>query len=832
MRLCLLGFAAGVLYLQQQAALPFVEGVYEFMLPLGLAAAVVSFASRAAPSPVRAILLLPGLAVAFAAGFCWAASAAQTRLDDALDPGWEGRNIQLVGVVDDLPQPGSEGNVQFVFQVERVETAGAAVPSRLSLGWYGSRGKRDSEPPPELHAGERWRIVVRLKRPHGNVNPHGFDIEAWLLESDLRATGYVRAGNGNVRLDEFAGRPNDWVQRTREKLRARILDVLEGLPYAGVIAALAIGDQRAIPQEQWLVFNRTGVGHLISISGLHVTLFATLVGALVLLLWRRSGRLTSRLPARKAAALAGALAAFVYVLLAGFQVPAQRTLYMLCVGAVGLWIGRPGTASLVLAWALAVVLVLDPWAVLAAGFWLSFGAVALLLFVGCGRLGEGHWLAAATRTQWAVTLGLLPLMLALFQQVSLVSPLANAFAIPVVSFVVVPLTLGGLIVPWDALLIGAHDVFAACARALEAIAKLPSGSWEQHAPPDWTVAAGVVGVMMLLAPRGVPGRLLGIGWLAPLFLLQPPLPPPSTVWLTVLDVGQGLAVVAQTATRSLLYDTGPRFNDQTDSGNRIIAPYLRAAGIRRLDGMIVSHKDLDHSGGARSLLQTVPLEWMASSLEPEDGLYDAFSGQRAIRCEAGQRWTWDGVEFAFLHPLAESFGNPRVKTNDRGCVLRIATPGGTVLIPGDIEARSERELLQRAAPELRADVLIVPHHGSKTSSTAEFIAAVRPQVAVVAAGYRNRFGHPKPEIMARYRDQGTPVARTDQQGALLIRFDSGGIVSAAGQRQLEKRYWRSAPNPDEASGTNERGCGRQVESRSGSRFWVGEDCNMAVTIAP
>ena len=535
------------------------------------------------------------------------------------------------------------------------------------------------------------------------------------------------------------------------------------------------------------------MGHLISISGLHVTLFATLMGALVLFLWRRSQRLTSWLPARKAAALAGALAAFAYVLLAGFQVPAQRTLYMLSVAAIGLWIGRPGTASTVLAWALGVVLVLDPWAMLAPGFWLSFGAVALLLFVGCQRLAPGQWLAAATRTQWAVTLGLLPPMLALFQQVSLVSPIANAFAIPLVSLVVVPLTLGGLFIPWDPILVAAHEVFALCALALEWLSHLPAANWEQHAPPAWTMLAGIVGVLLLLAPRGVPGRWLGALWLLPLFLLVPAVPAPGQVWITVLDVGQGLAIAVQTAQHALVYDTGPRFNDQADSGNRIIAPYLRAAGIRRLDALIVSHRDSDHSGGARSLLEVVPIAWLASSLAPDDALYEQLSGQRATRCEAGQRWAWDGVGFHFLHPLAESYGNSRLKTNDRGCVLRIDTQRGSVLFAADIEARSERELLARAAGDLAASVLIVPHHGSKTSSTTEFIAAVKPKLAVIAAGYRNRFGHPKPEILARYEEAGIRVVRTDFGGALAVNFTDEGSIVVQGQRERERRYWRSAP---------------------------------------
>ncbi|MBK8741107.1 MAG: ComEC family competence protein [Betaproteobacteria bacterium] len=463
-----------------------------------------------------ALIRLLCVAAGATAGFLYAAIAAERRLADELPARWEGQDIRVAGIVRGLPAVNhSDRSVRFAFDVERVGTPAAIVPSRLSLAWYTTwRGTplKDDEPLPELHAGERWQLTVRLRRPHGNANPHGFDLEAWMLENGLRATGYVRRDEGNRRLAAHSGRFIDRVDALRESIRERILRALDGRPYAGVLVALAVGDQRSVPQDQWLLYNRTGVSHLLSISGLHVTLFATVFGGAVYWCWRRSHRLTTRLPARKAAALLGALAAFGYVLLAGFEVPAQRTLYMLSVAALGLWIGRPGTAWTVLAWALFAVLLVDPWAVLAAGFWLSFGAVALLMYVGAGRLaanGGGHWLAAAGRAQWAITVGLIPLMLSLFQQVSLVAPLANALAIPVVGMVVVPLALVWLVLPWDGILLGAHQLFALAVIALEWLNTLPAAVWSQHAPPAWGVAAGVVGVLLLLAPRGLHVRLPG-----------------------------------------------------------------------------------------------------------------------------------------------------------------------------------------------------------------------------------------------------------------------------------------------------------------------------------
>ena len=789
MRCLLLAFALGVLALQQQAELPHVSTLGWAAVALGVALAAALTGRRIRQRAAGQCLSLAALAVAVTiGGFHYAAWRAHERLADALPTAWEGRDVEVIGVVDALPQP-TERGPRFAFAVERVATAGARVPSRISLGWYAA-GRDDAAAPPEVHAGERWRLTVRLKRPHGTINPHSFDVEAWLLENNLRATGYVRESEADVRLDAFAGRPVDYVERWRERLRDRMLAALGERPYAGVIAALAIGDERAIPEEQWRIFNRTGIGHLISISGLHVTFFATLVGAAVFWLWRRSQRLTLALPARKAAAVAGVAAAFGYVLLAGFQVPAQRTLYMLATAAIGLWLGRPGTASTVWLWALAVVLAWDPWAGLTPGFWLSFAAVGVLLYTGVGRIGALSALRAAAHAQWAVTLGLVPLLLMLFQQVSLVSPLANAVAIPIVTFVVVPLTLAWIVLPWNGLLVAAHQIFAALAWLLAELSATPSAVWQQHAPPAWSVACGIVGVLWLLAPRGVPGRIAGLAWLAPLLVVVPALPSPGAFRLTVLDVGQGLAVLVQTHAHALLYDAGPRFNETADAGDRIIAPVLRANAVTRLDGMIVSHQDTDHSGGALSLLHTVPVGWFASSLPEDHAIVRARRDDGpAERCLAGKGWTWDGVDFVLLHPVLANYANAKLKANDLSCVLKVSAAGGSALLTGDIEARTEADLVRREGAQLHADILVVPHHGSRTSSTPEFIDAVAPDVAVFTPGYRNRFGHPRPEILARYVGAGIASYRTDNDGALSFAVEPGSALVPRRERLNDPRYW-------------------------------------------
>jgi competence protein ComEC len=778
MRSTILAFVFGVWLLQQQAALPspaWFAALLLLVLPLVLRRHAALF---------RISIIL----VSILAGFLWASGMAHLRLADALPAEWESKDIQLVGVVASLPQMQERGE-RFLFDVEQVATKGAVVPSRMSIARY-SAGYREPEAGnarSEFRPGERWRLTVRLKRPHGTYNPHGFDFEVWALERNIRATGYIRKQPDNARLAPLVYRPSYLVERLRESVRDRFRSILGDAPYAGVLLALAIGDDDAIHADDWEIFRRTGTVHLMSISGLHVTMVASLGFALVFACWRRVERLALRLPARKAAAIAGLIVAGGYALLAGFAVPTQRTLYMLMVLAMALWSGRAVSVSLVLCWALLLVVLLDPWAVLAAGFWLSFGAVALLAYAASHRLSRPGWLAESTRAQWVIALGLTPLLLALFQQVSIISPLANALAIPAISLVVTPLTLLAALIPVDTLLLAAHAVISLCMRLLQAGADLPMAVLQQHAPPAWTVAVGVAGVLWMLLPRGFPMRWLGGAGLMPMFLLLPPVPQTGALQMAVLDVGQGLSVVLQTTNHTLLYDAGPRYSDDADSGSRIIIPYLRGQGIGRLDGMLISHDDNDHTGGAASIMKAMPVGWMGSPLPSGHAL--AGMARKDLPCFAGQSWVWDGVRFEMLHPAYPSYADASFKDNDRSCVLKVISSHGSVLIAGDIEKGSEEELLARAAHSLKANVLVAPHHGSKTSSTPDFVRQVNPGAAVFTAGYRNRFGHPKPEVLQRYRENGSRIYRSDMDGAVMFEFGAGAGTNAKTWRRNRPRYW-------------------------------------------
>ena len=743
--------------------------------------------------------IVPLLCVALALGSSYTWLRADLRMSHYLSTEWEGRDIELVGIIDELPHADAQG-VRFAFAVEKVLTPLATVPSRIALGWYKASIKElQGEPLPTLHAGERWQLTVRLKRPHGYANPNGFDVEAWMLENELRATGSVRGDEPNRRLTANAGRPIDYVNQLRDRIRERMRQTLVDKPYAGVLIALAIGDQRAISDTDWALFNATAVSHLLSISGAHVTLFATWVAWLVFALWRRSPRLMSHMPAQQAAAIAAAVIAVAYAVLSGFAVPAQRTCYMLLTGALALSLRRSLSPWLILAWALVVVLVIDPWAVLAVGFWFSFSAVAMLMYVTVGRVGERPWWHTLLVTQAAVTFGLVPLSVALFQQVSLVGPIANAVAIPLVTMLVVPLTLIWMLIPIDAVLAIAHQFIAWLALGLQWLMTWPAPLWTQHAPPWWTVALALLGSLLLLAPRGWPHRWLGVLWCVPLFVITPERPVVGEFKLTILDIGQGTAAVVQTANHTLVYDTGPKWTDSTDAGSRLIAPYLRALGSSRIHGLVVSHLDIDHSGGARSLLNGVPVDWMLTSVFAEAEIVKTAEkrGTQALACVAGQTWTWDEVRFDVLHPDAANYGEAKLKTNDRSCVVKVSTKKFSALLTADIETVSEAAIVARYTAQseaLRSDVLMMPHHGSLTSSTPEFIDAVAPKLAVINAGYRNRFGHPRDRVLARYAERNVPVLRTDWHGAITINSVEG-LASVVKTREARQRYWVDRPDP-------------------------------------
>lgn len=764
-----LSLCLAIAWLQSRAVLP---PLWPALLALGLAAplALLAWCRRRA-------LALALLAIACAAaGVTWTGWRAQARLADRLSPGLEGRDLVIEGRVDGL-QNRSERSTSFLFAVDR---APPGVPTRVLLAAYPQAGAARLS----LRPGERWRLTLRMKRPYGTRNPYGSDFEAWAIAQGVGASGYVRTKPPAQLLDRNAAGLGDRVDRLRESIRARICAELPDSRWQALLVALAVGDQRAVPQDQWRLFARTGITHLVSISGLHVVIWTIVVGALTAALWRHVPALALRVPAQQAGVLSGVLASTIYCALAGWGVPALRSLLMLATAAAARFGWRALSPASSLALALLVVLILDPWAVLSKGFWLSFGAVALLLCAGLGHRDSA--LAGWLRAQWAMLIGMLPALLALTGQVSLVAPIANAVAIPVVTMIVQPLVLGFVLLPWPPLLHLASGALDLLARMLEAIAAPQWAVWQPPAPPVPLLFAAGLGALWLLLPARIPGKLAAWVLLMPIALWPTGRPAFSHFELTLLDVGQGLAVHVRTRQHDLLFDAGPAYGSGADAGQRILVPYLRGVGAMPLDLLLISHDDSDHSGGAKSVVDAIGARRLLGSVEAGDARH-ALGGLSVERCRRGDSWLWDGVRFEILNPAA---GVALTRNgNTSACVLRVSNASGAILLAADADLKAEADMIAAGALA-RATVLVAPHHGSRSSSSEAFVAGVSPRWVLYSAGYRNRFGHPHPDVLERYSRSGALALRTDRDGALLFAFGSE-VRLVARWRESGKRYWQA-----------------------------------------
>ena len=736
----------------------------------------------------------------------------------ALLPALEGRDVQVVGVVSDLPRRTPAG-VRFRFALDSATLDGQPIelPPLLDVAWYSgpaptAQGSWELQTQPaDLRAGQRWAFTLRAKAPHGSRNPHGFDYELWLWDQGVQATGYVRSTARDPPprlLGDSAAYP---LARLRQDVRQRIDARLgadaapdgaaalgRGPDVAGLLAALVVGDQAAIERGDWEAFRATGLAHLVSISGLHITMFAWAAVALVGWLWRCSVRLCRWFPAPRAALLGGIALACAYAAFSGWGIPAQRTCAMLLVFGAVRWLGLRWPWPMVWSVAAALVVALNPWGLMQAGFWLSFWAVAVL-FASDGARGpvpslDGpYWrqmlrrLRALAHEQWVLTLALAPLTLFIFGQVSLVGLVANLFAVPWVTVVLTPLAIAGVVLPplWDAAALAA-ELFLACARGLAA---WPSAALVMPLAPWWLLVTGLVGAVALVLPWRPALRCAGLPLVACMLLWQPPRAPPGEFTLLAADIGQGNAVLVQTAHHALLYDSGPRYGLDSDAGNRVLVPLLQAQGVQ-LDRLVLSHRDSDHTGGAAAVLRALGPQQVLTSMDASEPLARLAP---LTRCEAGHSWEWDGVQFAFLYPRAEDYpaaGARPAKPNALSCVLRISNGRSSVLLTGDIERAQEEALLLQ--PEvLRADVLLVPHHGSKTSSSEAFLDAMSPLWALVQSGYRNRYGHPAAPVVERYRARGIALVDSPHCGAIHWRSTQPGTLAC--ERELHARYWQHRP---------------------------------------
>ena len=709
-------------------------------------------------------------------GIGWAVWRGTVAMDARLPRTLEGSDFEVIGTLADLPDARPDA-VRFTLNVEQATLAAEPVPlrGRVTVAWYGAA--------PSLTPCTRWRLLLRLKRPRGLLNPGSVDSERSALERGIHASGYVRDDARNQQLG-----PGRWcVDRVRAAIAAGVASNVSDAHDAALLQALAVGDTRGLQQHDWEVARANGVSHLIAISGFHVGVAAIFGVGLVWLLYILWPACALYLPRPQAQAAAALLLAGIYSALAGFGLPTVRTLLMIAVVALARCSRRGSRGAHSLALALLLILLVDPLAVLSAGFWLSFVGVGFLMLClqarGHGLRGFVHELSAG---QWVMTISLLPLTLWFFGQASLVGAVSNLVAVPFVSFVIVPCALLGTLLlglcpPLAAPVwwIAAHLMHAQW-WLLEHMAVWPGAHWYLPSVQVGALVLALLGAFWLFMPRGIPLRWLGLLLFLPLLLPPRTLPARGEFQVWVLDVGQGLSVALRTRGHVLVYDTGARYPSGFDLGDAVVVPALHALGINRVDLLMISHADNDHAGGAAAVAAAFPLAGRYSS-EP------ARMPVPMRACVAGQTWQWDGVRFDVVNPPPGPVDKQR---NDHSCVLLVAGRSGRMLLTGDISSKVE----PRVAAAVRVGVppvLLVPHHGSKSASSTAFIMALQPPFAVVSAGWRNRFGHPRPEVLARYAAAGVVVLNTALEGAIPLDFPADHAAQAQpGWRARVPRYWR------------------------------------------
>ncbi|GAA5074902.1 DNA internalization-related competence protein ComEC/Rec2 [Lysobacter panacisoli] len=686
------------------------------------------------------------------------------------------KDAVITGRIVSLPQH-EPRRTAFLFRVDDDARDARLRGRELRLAWYDEEGAIRRT----LRAGERWRFDVRLRAPRGLRNPGGSDAEQYAMAQRIAATGYVRNPASARRLAAATG-----IDAWRDEQSGRIAAGAER-PSVRFVQALALGDVRALDDEDWTTLRANGLTHLIAISGFHVGLVAGCFAWLTRALWWLFPSFARRMPAPVAAAIAGAVGAAIYTAVAGFALLTVRTALMIAIVAAV----RASRHSLRIADGLALavfaVLLVDPLSVLGAGFWLSFAGVAWLLW--CLPDGRGQPVRQFLSAQGVAMLGLLPLSALLFGQASLAGPLANLAAVPWWSLVVVPLSLLGLALETarDGAGVWAWQAAAWCFDVswplFQRLASSPLSLWWLPEPRWFALPLALVGAFWLLLPRGVPGKACAALLWLPLLWPDRHLPRTGEAELLVVDVGQGLSVVVRTARHALLFDMGPAVPEGFDAGERAVVPALHALGVGRLDRAVVSHTDNDHVGGLEAVRAAFPL---ATVLAPDGAPLLA-----STPCRAGEDWTWDGVRLRFLHPPADF---PYL-SNESSCVLRVEAAGRAVLLTGDIGEVVERRLLRHRPEDVRADVVLVAHHGSGGSSDPGFVAATGARAALVSAGHGNRFGHPRPEVVHRWAASGAQVHDTAREGALRVRLGRDGVTVEA-RRQAQPRLWDATQRGD------------------------------------
>lgn len=691
---------------------------------------------------------------------------AQRQLEQRWSAERHGEQLTLRGHVSSLPElshdPRAPEQKTWRF---RFDPQAPGVPEHLRVSWY-----RTDE---TVRGGECWELQLKLRTPHGSLNPGGFDYEGWLFRQRIGGIATVRTAE---RCDDDSGYA---VLRLRQRLRDALNGWLPGHAAAPMVVALTLGDQSDIGDADWDVFRRTGTSHLVAISGFNIGIVAALGFFLGRWAWTLWPPLLLRFPAQKAGWLVSGLFAIAYSAIAGFEPPVTRAMLMALFVIGAGFANRLGQPSRVLALAWLLILLLDPLAVLSPGLWLSFGAVAAIFYVSQGRLGAPHWLHGLVLLQLMLSVVLTPLTLYFFHGLSWPSPVVNLLAVPAFALLTPVLLLDmALAALWPAVglpLLGwSADALQWLRLGLDAAAHWPD-AWIAWSPSGPALLLALFGAVLLFVPRGLPLRGLALLCLLPLAFPRDQAPR-TGFELTTLDVGQGLAVVVRTANHALLYDAGPAFEEGFDAGASVVVPYLLTRGVGHLDRLLLSHGDNDHAGGVPAVQRLLRVG-------------EQFGTPGHTPCVAGLRWHWDGVDFETLHPDEAGEGSD----NNRSCVLRIESAGWVALLAGDVERAAEARLVSEHGDRLRADVLVSPHHGSRTSSTPPFVAAVQPRIVIHSAAWRSHFGHPRADVVARYAETGALQFTTGVAGAIRIAPGAATTLPQVEQWRGQAARWWNAP---------------------------------------
>lgn len=738
-------FLLGNIFFQQFSHLPKMQVMFLVIIFTG----IIFFIPKKF-FPFKKLLLI------FIISFIWTYLYAYHQLSWELPKKDEGQTVPITGYIESIPETTPQ-KTAFLFRLKKLNNQPAHGLAKLS--WRYNKEK--------LIVGDKWQFKVRLKQIHGLMNPGSFNYEAWAFQSGIRAEGYVVNSEENYLIKHQPLK--NYINRLRQSLKEKLEAKIPQTNTSVWLIALALGERHNIPQEDWDVLRNTGTNHLMAIAGLHIGVMSGLIYFIVNFIWRRIPRLPLKLPAQHAASIAALIMAFIYSSLAGFIIPTQRAFIMVSIFLIVNLLKRNIPAWHAWGLALIIVLIMNPLTVLTESFWLSFGSVALIIYGMSARLfPKGIWWKWG-RVQWVIALGLIPFGFWLFQQCSLVAFVANSIAIPWVAFVIVPLTLlGCLFISTKisaAFLLLADKNLSWLWKVLTYLSHFTWSSIYLTMPNIFILMLSCLGVILLLLPKGFPGRWFGIIWLMPLFLYKPEVPKQGEAWFTLLDVGQGLSAVIQTHNHLLVYDTGAKLGDNFDMGNSVVVPFLRTLRVKTIDTLVISNGENDHLGGAFSVLKQMHVRQIKTSV-PED-----FFQYHAERCLQNQSWNWDGVQFTFLYPSEDKFNLGK----NSSCVLKVSTQKKSLLLTSDIDKAVEKKLVQDEKNNLTNDVLLAPHYGSKNAFEGNFMKTVSPNIVLYSVGYRNRFHFPNEDVINFFQKNHVLQYNTIKAGSIKLTIEKNNI---------------------------------------------------------